>query len=112
MQVGVAVIADRGGPVAVDGGEIVVVVPVPAAARAIIANPLAQPMPLRRADCRFRVQDQAGDLLAAPVVLSGLVTGQPSAARAWPCSMWTGRPLAALSVTCCPHSAQVQVSGG
>ena len=81
MQVRVAVVTDRGGPVAVDGREVVVEVPAPAAARAVIFDPLAQPVPLQRAGRRFGVQDQAGQLLAAPVVLGGLVAGQPDAVR-------------------------------
>jgi hypothetical protein len=80
VQVGIAVVADRGGPVAVNGGQVMVEVPAPAAARAVILDPLAQPVPLHRADRGFGVQDQAGDLLAAPGVLDGLVAGQPGAA--------------------------------
>jgi len=56
-------------------------VPVPAAARAVIGDALAQPVPLHRPGCRFGVQDQAGDLLVAPGILGGLVAGQPGAAR-------------------------------
>ena len=69
----VAVIADRGGPVAVDSGEVMVEVPVPAASRAVVGDALAQPVPLQLADGGLRVQDQAGELLAAPLVLGGLV---------------------------------------
>ncbi len=57
-------------------------VPVPAAALAVILDPLAQPVPLHRADRGFGVQDQARDLLAAAFVIGGLVAGQPGAARA------------------------------
>jgi hypothetical protein len=56
-------------------------VPAPAAARAVVGDPLPQPVPLHRADRGFGVKDQAGDLLAAPLVLGGLVPGQPGTAR-------------------------------
>jgi hypothetical protein len=97
VQVGPAVIADRGGPVAVDSREVMVEVPTPAAARAVIFDPLAQPMPLQRTGRRFGVQDQAGDLLPAAFVV-GLVAASRTLPGAWPCSTWTGRPLAARSV--------------
>src|SRR5260370_26503650 len=76
----VAVIADRSGPLAIDGGKVMVTVPVPAAARAVIGDPLTQPVPLHRTGGGFGVQDQAGKLLAAPLLLGGLVAGQPDAA--------------------------------
>jgi hypothetical protein len=57
-------------------------VPVPAAARAVVGDPLAQPVPLHRPDGGFGIQNQAGDLRAAPLVLSSLVPCQPNAARA------------------------------
>ena len=72
----VVIIADRGGPVAVDGGEVMVEVPVLAASRAVVGDALAQPVPLQRPDSGLRVQDQAGELLVAPLVLGGLVAGQ------------------------------------
>ena len=53
----------------------------PAAPRAIIGDPLAQPVPLHRADCRLGVQDQARKLVTASTVISGLVPGQPGTPR-------------------------------
>jgi hypothetical protein len=38
-------------------------------------------VPLDQAGCGLGVQDQAGDLLAAPLVLGGLVPGQPGTTR-------------------------------
>ena len=50
--------------------------PVPAAARALVGDALAQPVLLHRADSGMEVQDQAEDLLAAPFVIGGLIAGE------------------------------------
>jgi hypothetical protein len=112
VQVGIAVIADRSGPVAVDSREVVVEVPAPAAARAVIFDPLAQPVPLQLAYRGFGVQDQPGDLFPAAFVVGGLVAGQPGAARGVAMFDVDGRPLAARSATCRLHCGHAQVSGG
>ena len=82
VQVGVAVVADCGCPVAVDGCQVMVEVPVPAAARAIVGDALAQPVSLQQADRGFGVQDQAQELVAASFVIGGLVADKASTARA------------------------------
>ena len=81
MQVGVAVVADRGGPVPVDGGNVVVEVAVPAAPRAVIGDPPGQPVPLHRADRVLGMHDLAGQSVPPGGVVGGLVAGQPGTAR-------------------------------
>ena len=105
---GLGVIAHRDGPVAADGGEVVVEVPVPAAARAVVGDALAQPVPLHRPGRRFGVGIRPGTCLrrrASSAAWSRASRAQP---RAWPCSTWTGRPAGARSVTRCPNARQAQ----
>ena len=80
-RVGEAVITNRPGPVAVDGGDVVVEVAMPAAARAVIGDRPGQPVPLDGAGRVIGVQDQPGQPVPAQGVVGGLVAGQPGAAR-------------------------------
>ena len=48
---------------------------------AIAGDALAQPVPLHRPGCWSGVQDQARQLIAAPLVIGGLVPGQAGTAR-------------------------------
>lgn len=81
MQVGVAVVADRRAPVPADSRDVVLEIAMPAAPRAIIGDPLAQPVPLYRSGRGLRVQDQARKLIPAPLVIGGLVLDQPCTTR-------------------------------
>jgi hypothetical protein len=47
----------------------------------VIGDPLAEPVPLHRPGGASGVRDQPGHLLAAPLVLGGLVTAEPGTAR-------------------------------
>jgi hypothetical protein len=80
VQVGTTVVADRAGPVAADGGNVGVEVAVPAAPRAVILNPLRQPVPLHRPGRVVRARDHPRDPVPAGLVVGGLVGGQPRAA--------------------------------
>jgi hypothetical protein len=53
---------------------------VPPAARAVIGDPPGQPVPLRRADRVFGVQDQPGQPVPPQGLVVGPVAGQPGAA--------------------------------
>jgi len=93
VQVGIAVIAERVSPVAVDGGQVVAEVAVPAAARAVIGDRPGQPVPLQGADRVLGVQDQPGQPLSPQGVVGALVAGQPGAARRV-AELGAGRPSA------------------
>jgi len=68
VQVGAA---DSSGPVAVDGGQVMVEVAVPAAARAVIGDPPGQPVPLQGTDQVFGMQDQPGQPVPPQDVVGG-----------------------------------------
>ena len=80
MHVGIAVVADCVARVPVDGGEVVVEVAVPPASRAVVLDPLSQPVPLHCARRVFRMHDQSRQPLLAFVFLGALIGGQPGAA--------------------------------
>jgi hypothetical protein len=77
VQVGVAVVAHRGGPVAVRGGQVVVEVPVPAAPGAVVDDRGGQPVPLQPAVGGFGAGDQAGQPGLSVGGVGCLVVGQP-----------------------------------
>jgi hypothetical protein len=53
----------------------------PAAPRAVIGDPLAQPVPLHPSDLGLRIQDQARKPVTVALVIGGLVAGQPRTTR-------------------------------
>ena len=81
VQVGVTVVADNGGPVPVNGGNVMVEVTAPAAPRAVIGDPPGEPVPLHRAARVLRMYDLAGQPVPPPGVVGGLVAGQPGTTR-------------------------------
>ena len=87
-------------------------VTVPAAPRAVIGDPLRQPVPLHLPGRGLRMYDQPRQPLAALLLFGGLVGSQRAQPGAWPCSTWTVRPAGARSVACCPHPGQSQHSAG
>jgi len=76
-EIGVAVIAHKPGPVAVDGGCPRIDEPSPPAARAIVGKPAPQPVPLQRSAGGLRTGDESRDPRPALVVVDGLVAGGP-----------------------------------
>jgi hypothetical protein len=80
-QVGVAVVAQQAGPVAVDGGGVGVEVAPSPAAGAVVDEPPAETVALQRPAGRVGAGDQGGDPRAALLVVGGLVAGQPGAGR-------------------------------
>jgi hypothetical protein len=73
MQVGVAVAADYGAPVAVDGRHALVEVPMPAAPRAIIDDAPGEPVTLQQPDRGIGGLNQAGEPCPPACGVGGLV---------------------------------------